>query len=319
MRTFYLLPVVLFSAVLAVPMIHAEEKVNTPIQQAETSVSTDRKVDQCAESTLSCLMSCPECSIFAKAVHESGLEDKIAAAKNLTIFVPTNKAFESWSKQDLDELFKCKAALSALVLNHLCPKSLSPEKLLAIKKAALCCHLKDAEELIGKERAQQAAECCKQMKEKHKMMHKVCDKDGKPCLGSGCLCDSVKKYPTAIVQCNNGYVYAINKVQVPRGLKVYRELTAEENAENAENAEPAVVVEEVEISASVIPENAPNASASSEAAPADQAAPAADNQPKNGQKQQSQTDKNGKNGQKKDNSGSNQNKSPKDDSKSKSK
>lgn len=319
MRTFYLLPIVLFTVALSVPMVHAEEKsADTSIQQSEMAASTDTKVDQCAESTLSCLMSCPECSIFAKAVHESGLEDKIAAAKNLTIFVPTNKAFESWSKQDLDELFQCKAALSALVLNHICPKSLSPEKLRQLKKAILCCNLKDAEELIGKEHAQKAAECCKQMKEKHKMMHKVCDKDGRPCLGSGCLCHSVKKYPTAIVKCNNGYVYAINKVQVPRGLKVYRELTADENAENAE---PVVVVEEVEISATAIPENAPNASA-----PAGNAAPANGTQPENGQNPMPQSEKSSssskdssKENQKKDNGGSDQNKPPKDDSKSKSK
>lgn len=281
MRTFYMIPVVLFAALISVPLINADEKkADTPIQKAEMAAPDDQKVNECAESTLSCIMSCPECSIFAKAVHESGLEEKIAAAKELTVFVPTNKAFENWSKQDLDDLFKCKAALSALVLNHLCPKTLSPEKLKEIKKAILCCNMKDAEKMIGKEHAEKAADCCKQMKEKHRMLHQVCDKDGKPCCGSGGICHSVKKYPSGIVKCNNGYVYAINKVQVPRGLRVYRELQAEQQAEDAE---PVVVVEEVEISATAVPENTPAAeSAPNASAPVDGTKPAV------GQKQDDQ-------------------------------
>ncbi|MDO5580973.1 MAG: fasciclin domain-containing protein [Planctomycetia bacterium] len=238
--------VLVFALALPLALFADEAK-----KDQKESPAAELKADSCPESVLSCIMSSPECSIFARAIHDSGLEDVLASAKECTIFAPTNKAFEGWDKKDLDDLFGCKAALSALVLNHVCPKSLSPELLKKLKEAACCCNPEDCEKMMDKEMFKKAKECCPQLCEKMKKLHKVCTPDGRPCLGSGKLCHSVKAYPTGIVKCNNGYVYTINKVQVPRGLRVYRELQKEQ-AEN-DQAVPVVVVEEVQISAEAVP------------------------------------------------------------------
>lgn len=237
---------------LALPIALFADDAKKDQKESSADSSADLKVDSCPESTLACIMSSPECSIFARAVHDSGLEKMLASAKECTIFAPTNKAFEGWDKKDLDDLFSCKAALSALVLNHVCPKSLSPELLKKLKEAASFCNAEDGEKMMDKESFKKAKECCAQLCEKMKKMHKICAPDGKPCLGSGKLCNSVKAYPTGIVQCNNGYVYTINKVQIPRGLRVYREFQKEQ-ADQADQGDPVIVVEEVQISAEAVP------------------------------------------------------------------
>lgn len=206
-------------------------------------------VENFAGTTLAFVMSNKQTSIFAKAIHESGLEDMLANATTCTIFAPSDVAFEKWSKEDMDALFACPAALGALVLNHICPKSVSPEQ---IKE---CCEKMKAEfrdecmKIFGKENEAKCAELCKVMKQKlaAKIREKMSDGTKDPVADSD-TDPIVKAMPTAIVKCNNGYVYVINQVRVPRGLRIYKKLKAVQ-------ASPVVMIETFEISGTFQPED----------------------------------------------------------------
>ncbi len=264
MKTLKTLPTLVIALAATIPSFgFADDSTNTnsttaPV--ATTPSTTEIKQAKVDESALSCVMSCPECSIFAKAIHESGLENALAQAKECTIFVPTNKAFEGWDQEELKQLFSCKPALAALVLNHVCSRSLSPEKLKEFKEMALSCNQEDAGSMTSPEKMAKIKDCCEQMRQKMKVKQIVACSDGKPCLGSGTLCNSVTQYPDGIIKCNNGYVYAINKVQIPRGLRVYRELQkkdVDQNSDQTQNQQdnPVLVVEQVEVTAEAVPDN----------------------------------------------------------------
>ncbi|MDD3585683.1 MAG: fasciclin domain-containing protein [Thermoguttaceae bacterium] len=239
---------------------------NSSSDKAKTAAICDMKappVEDFAGTTLSYVMSNKDCSIFAKAIHKSGLEDMLANATACTIFAPSDKAFEKWSKEDMDTLFACPAALGALVLNHVCPKSVSPEQ---IKE---CCQKMKAEfreectKIFGKENQDKCDQLCKAMKQKlaAKIREKMSDGIKDPAAESEAE-PIVKAMPTAIAKCNNGYVYVIDKVRIPRGLRIYNKLKAVQ-------ASPVVMIETVEISGTFVPEDESAAPAQEGATPAD--------------------------------------------------
>jgi uncharacterized surface protein with fasciclin (FAS1) repeats len=186
-------------------------------------------------STLSCVMQCPECSIFSRAIHESGLEELIGGARRITIFAPTDGAFAHWPQESLDQLFDCQPALAAIVLNHICPESLSPAELTKLQRLACCCNYDDCVKYCGKKRADELALHCDAIADKTKEQQEVCDRNGGVGLGDGALCAA--SFPAPVVRCVNGYVYPIDRVQIPRGLKVYQALKSQEEQAAEETLE----------------------------------------------------------------------------------
>ena len=178
-------------------------------------------------STLSCVMQCPECAVFSRAIHESGLEELIGGARRITIFAPTDEAFARWPQESLEQLFDCKPALAAIVLNHICPESLSPAELTKLQRLACCCNYDACVKYCGKARADELALHCDAIADKTKEQQEVCDRNGGVGLGDGDLC-AAASFPAPVVRCVNGYVYPIDRVQVPRGLKVYQALKSQE-------------------------------------------------------------------------------------------
>ncbi|MBQ7112536.1 MAG: fasciclin domain-containing protein, partial [Thermoguttaceae bacterium] len=178
-------------------------------------------------STLSCVMQCPECAVFSRAIHESGLEELIGGARRITIFAPTDEAFARWPQESLEQLFDCKPALAAIVLNHICPESLSPAELTKLQRLACCCNYDSCVKYCGKKRADELALHCDAIADKTKEQQEVCDRNGGVGLGDGDLC-AAASFPAPVVRCVNGYVYPIDRVQVPRGLKVYQALKSQE-------------------------------------------------------------------------------------------
>lgn len=187
-------------------------------------------------STLSCVMQCPECAVFSRAIHDSGLEELIGGARRVTIFAPTDEAFARWPRESLEQLFDCKPALAALVLNHVCPESLSPAELTKLQRLACCCNYESCVKFCGKKRADELARHCDAIADKTKDRQKVCDQNGGVGLGDGALC-AAASFPAPVVRCVNGYVYPIDRVQVPRGLKVYQALKSQEEQVEADAIE----------------------------------------------------------------------------------
>ncbi|MBR2003915.1 MAG: fasciclin domain-containing protein, partial [Thermoguttaceae bacterium] len=193
-------------------------------------------------STLSCVMQCPECAVFSRAIHESGLEELIGGARRVTIFAPTDEAFARWPQESLEQLFACPPALAAIVLNHICPESLSPAELTKLQRLACCCNYDSCVKYCGKKRADELALHCDAIADKTKEQQEVCDRNGGVGLGDGDLC-AAASFPAPVVRCVNGYVYPIDRVQIPRGLKVYQALKSQE----AQAEEEALEFELVEI------------------------------------------------------------------------
>ena len=187
-------------------------------------------------STLSCVMQCPECAVFSRAIHESGLEELIGGARRVTIFAPTDEAFARWPQESLEQLFDCQPALAAIVLNHICPESLSPAELTKLQRLACCCNYDSCVKYCGKKRADELALHCDAIADKTKEQQEVCDRNGGVGLGDGALC-AAASFPAPVVRCVNGYVYPIDRVQVPRGLKVYQALKSQEEQAPEETLE----------------------------------------------------------------------------------
>ena len=229
----------------------AKEKAETVVESAKEKVD-EAKADAAKTpvkprmynynaSALSCVMQCPECAVFSRAIHESGLEELIGGARRVTVFAPTDEAFAHWPQEALEQLFDCQPALAAIVLNHICPESLSPAELTKLQRLACCCNYDDCVKYCGKKRADELALHCDAIADKTKERQEVCDRNGGVGLGDGALCAA--SFPAPVVRCVNGYVYPIDRVQIPRGLKVYQALKSQEE----EAAEETLEFELVEI------------------------------------------------------------------------
>ncbi|MFC5813531.1 MULTISPECIES: fasciclin domain-containing protein [Nonomuraea] len=60
----------------------------------------------------------PELSTLAKAVEEAGLTEKLNSAEDITVFAPTNEAFQAVPKEQLDQLMANKEELTKVLQYH---------------------------------------------------------------------------------------------------------------------------------------------------------------------------------------------------------
>ncbi|MEV6983621.1 fasciclin domain-containing protein [Sphaerisporangium sp. NPDC051017] len=60
----------------------------------------------------------PDLSTFHSALVAAGLTSKLNSAKNITVFAPTNEAFDKLGKRKLNKLEKDKAALTKILTYH---------------------------------------------------------------------------------------------------------------------------------------------------------------------------------------------------------
>ncbi|GGT53716.1 hypothetical protein GCM10010271_67070 [Streptomyces kurssanovii] len=71
----------------------------------------------------------PELSTLATAVEKAGLVDTLNNAQNITVFAPTNDAFEKIPKADLDAILNDKAELTNLLTYHVVEEKVTVDKL----------------------------------------------------------------------------------------------------------------------------------------------------------------------------------------------
>ncbi|QIP84183.1 fasciclin domain-containing protein [Streptomyces sp. Tu 2975] len=71
----------------------------------------------------------PELSTLATAVEKAGLVDTLDNAQNITVFAPTNDAFEKIPKADLDAILNDKAQLTNLLTYHVVEEKVTVDKL----------------------------------------------------------------------------------------------------------------------------------------------------------------------------------------------
>ena len=71
----------------------------------------------------------PALSTLVKAVEAADLGDTLNSSKDITVFAPTNDAFDKIPKADLDALLKDEDALSKVLTYHVVDERLTPEDL----------------------------------------------------------------------------------------------------------------------------------------------------------------------------------------------
>jgi uncharacterized surface protein with fasciclin (FAS1) repeats len=71
----------------------------------------------------------PALSTLVAAVKKAGLVDTLNNAKNITVFAPTNDAFNKIPKADLDKLLNNKAQLTKVLTYHVVGQKLAPKQL----------------------------------------------------------------------------------------------------------------------------------------------------------------------------------------------
>lgn len=76
----------------------------------------------------------PLLSTLVTAVKKADLVDTLNSAKDITVFAPTNDAFNKVPKADLTKLLADKPKLTKVLTNHVVPGKLSPEKLAGTHK-----------------------------------------------------------------------------------------------------------------------------------------------------------------------------------------
>lgn len=68
-------------------------------------------------------------STLVSAVTEAELADTLNSAENVTVFAPTNEAFEKLPKDDLDAVMADKKMLTDILTYHVVDEKVSPDKL----------------------------------------------------------------------------------------------------------------------------------------------------------------------------------------------
>lgn len=71
----------------------------------------------------------PELSTLVSAVKKAGLTDTLNSSKNITVFAPSNDAFDKVPKADLDKLLGDKKKLTKVLTYHVVGKPLDKEQL----------------------------------------------------------------------------------------------------------------------------------------------------------------------------------------------
>ncbi|MFC7642062.1 fasciclin domain-containing protein [Streptosporangium lutulentum] len=73
----------------------------------------------------------PELSSLAKAVDAAGLTETLNSAKDITVFAPTNAAFDKIPKEELDTIMGDKDKLTKILQNHVVEGRKAPADLTA--------------------------------------------------------------------------------------------------------------------------------------------------------------------------------------------
>lgn len=68
-------------------------------------------------------------STLVAAVKKAGLVDTLNNSKNITVFAPSNSAFDKIPKADLDKVLADKTTLTHLLTHHVVPSRLAPAAL----------------------------------------------------------------------------------------------------------------------------------------------------------------------------------------------
>ncbi|MFJ1645733.1 fasciclin domain-containing protein [Streptomyces sp. NPDC088258] len=71
----------------------------------------------------------PQLATLVTAVKKAGLTDTLDSAKNITLFAPTNAAFDKVPKDQLDKLLADKAELAKVLKYHVVDKTVTPNEL----------------------------------------------------------------------------------------------------------------------------------------------------------------------------------------------
>ncbi|MEV6264077.1 fasciclin domain-containing protein [Streptomyces sp. NPDC051784] len=71
----------------------------------------------------------PELSTLVSAVQKAGLTDTLNNAENITVFAPTNDAFEKIPKADLDKILNDEAQLKSLLNYHVVGEKVTVDQL----------------------------------------------------------------------------------------------------------------------------------------------------------------------------------------------
>lgn len=195
-----------------------------------------------------------ECSTFASCVEKAGLNGVLEKDGPFTVFVPTNEAFEQVPEKDLQKLLDNKSALTAVLLYHMVPKTLSPAEMTNVGDCMTCT-------------VPQSAITC-----------------SANTFGKG-------KCVKSEIPCSNGFIYIIDSVQFPPFLTNPEVFQAEEvtvvetvgeaapaadSAPETKSAETAKPIEK-EKPAEAVKQAEKEKPAETPAVPTPEAAPAAEN------------------------------------------
>ncbi|RBQ21347.1 fasciclin domain-containing protein [Spongiactinospora rosea] len=71
----------------------------------------------------------PQLGTLSKAIDAAGLKEKLNSAENVTLFAPTDEAFQQIPREDLDRLLSDKEALGKLLSGHVVEEKVSKEDL----------------------------------------------------------------------------------------------------------------------------------------------------------------------------------------------
>ncbi|MGW7442807.1 fasciclin domain-containing protein [Kitasatospora sp. NPDC054795] len=76
----------------------------------------------------------PLLSTLVTAVKQAGLVDTLNSAQNITVFAPTNDAFDKIPKATLDAALADKDTLTKILTHHVVPQRLTPSALAGVHK-----------------------------------------------------------------------------------------------------------------------------------------------------------------------------------------
>jgi uncharacterized surface protein with fasciclin (FAS1) repeats len=75
------------------------------------------------------IASSPDLSTLSKAIEQAGLAEKLNSAKDITVFAPTNAAFDKIPKEKLDKILGDKEKLTKLLGYHVVEGKKTPQDL----------------------------------------------------------------------------------------------------------------------------------------------------------------------------------------------
>lgn len=114
---------------------NTEEKSNNTTQKRAASASTTGQAGVVDEDSKAHILrvakDSPDHTILAKAIEAAGIENVLVNPGPLTVFAPTDEAFEALPEGTLDELMKPenKSKLAKILTSHASPASLKKEQL----------------------------------------------------------------------------------------------------------------------------------------------------------------------------------------------